>query len=663
MAGQFWIPRRVDDSIRTTGSKRSRTVLVALALGLGGAAIYAGAAFWSRPEPIDEDEALAEPPAVAAESTATARATHTGPDAAAAEVVVVRTPRLDAKAAAERDAFDPRRDGWDTEAFVDRSDGFWKLVRDRIAHGDALDANPAESAFSPHLAVDFVGTALHPDALVEAFRDGPLTVQRLPVEAPGSPNDRRGSAGLDASVDDLAALFAACRDTHVHTKTTRVEAAATGVAATTIVEIAGRETNGVVQVKLTCRAEWLAADSDLPTLQSLRLVDYERAERRGAWFVDATAAALGNNPAYREQLLHGLNHWLGRIERTHGIDVYGRHGLAVGDVDGDDREDFYLCQPGGLPNRLFVQNADGTFRDASQAAGVDWLDRTASALFVDLDNDADQDLVIATESGLLVMANDAAGRFELRSTLRPADRDVQSLSAVDYDGDGLLDIYVCTDFANPVQANDAPPPRFVYHDANDGGANVLYRNQIAADRWSFSDVTKSVGLDADNRRHSLSAAWEDYDNDGDQDLYVANDYGQNCLYRNDGGKFTNVAASAGVTDFGSGMSVAWGDVNRDGFFDLYVGNMFSSAGNRVTRQAGFRAGADEATRSIYQRFAKGNSLFLGSASGAFAEASSAAGVEVARWAWSSVLADLNNDGRDDIFVANGYITGDNPDDL
>ncbi len=172
-----------------------------------------------------------------------------------------------------------------------------------------------------------------------------------------------------------------------------------------------------------------------------------------------------------------------------------------------------------------------------------------------------------------------------------------------------------------------------------------------------------MGLDAHNRRHSLAAAWEDYDDDGDQDLYVANDYGQNCLYRNDGGRFVDVAVEAGVVDFGSGMSVSWADYNRDGLMDLYVGNMFSSAGNRITRQRQFKARDREELRAVYQRFAKGNSLFENTGDGTFREVSREAAVEIARWAWSSLFVDINNDGRDDVLVANGYITGASKDDL
>ena len=179
----------------------------------------------------------------------------------------------------------------------------------------------------------------------------------------------------------------------------------------------------------------------------------------------------------------------------------------------------------------------------------------------------------------------------------------------------------------------------------------------------FLDVTAALGLDVRNRRHSLAASWEDYDRDGDPDLYVANDYGRNCLYRNENGQFVEVAASMGVVDAASGMSVSWGDYDQDAWMDLYVANMWSSAGGRITTQAQFRADQTRSTRDLLRRFAKGNSLFKNVAGEHFVETGATLGVEMGRWAWSSLFVDFNNDGWEDLFIANGYLTTEDSGDL
>jgi hypothetical protein len=235
------------------------------------------------------------------------------------------------------------------------------------------------------------------------------------------------------------------------------------------------------------------------------------------------------------------------------------------------------------------------------------------------------------------------------------------MSAIDYDNDGRLDIYVCGYNARKQDPlHRGLPFPLPYHDANNGGRNYLLRNEGG---FRFSDVTTSVGLDEHNTRFSLAAAWEDFDNDSDMDLYVANDFGRNCLYRNEGGHFREVAAMAGVEDQASGMSVAWGDYNRDGWMDLYVSNMFSAAGNRVTYQRQFAAGLADATVAGLQRMARGNTLFENARDGTFRDVSEAAAVTMGRWAWASKFVDLNNDGWQDLVVANGYVTNDDSDDL
>jgi hypothetical protein len=241
-----------------------------------------------------------------------------------------------------------------------------------------------------------------------------------------------------------------------------------------------------------------------------------------------------------------------------------------------------------------------------------------------------------------------------------------SIAAADYDGDGDLDIYICgytpRDDVAPGDIFANPVP---YHDANNGARNFFIENRGAFD---FADVTESSGLAENNRRFSFAASWEDYDLDGDPDIYVANDFGRNNLYRNDEGAdgtrhFVDVAAEAGVEDIAAGMSVSWGDYNRDGLMDLYVSNMFSSAGGRIAFQQQFQKGADGSVRAGLQRHARGNSLFENLGDGRFKDVSEEAGVTMGRWAWASRFVDLNNDAWEDLVVANGFFTAEDSGDL
>jgi hypothetical protein len=188
----------------------------------------------------------------------------------------------------------------------------------------------------------------------------------------------------------------------------------------------------------------------------------------------------------------------------------------------------------------------------------------------------------------------------------------------------------------------------------------LFRNE---GNWQFQDATSEVGLDHNNDRWSFSAVWEDYDNDGDLDLYVANDFGRNNLYRQENGRFKDVAGSASAEDINFGMSASFGDYNRDGWMDLYVSNMFSAAGGRITYQPQFKQGVSSELKAAYQQMARGNTLLRNAGDGTFQDVSDEAGVTVGRWAWASLFADVNNDGWEDILVANGFVTGKMPDDL
>ena len=346
----------------------------------------------------------------------------------------------------------------------------------------------------------------------------------------------------------------------------------------------------------------------------------------------------------------------------------GNQGLAIGDANGDGLEDLYLCQPDGLPNLLFLRNPDGTLTDHSKESGLNILDISRGVLFVDFDNDGDQDLVLTHRFSVSVFENSGQAKFERRITI-PLESRVAGVSAADYDHDGDLDFYVCgysprsktspSDiFANPVP----------YEDARNGAFNYLFRHD---GKFAFTDATPGSGLEQNNTQFSFTATWEDYDNDGDLDLYVANDFGRNNLYRNTliptgTAHFEDVAEQAGTLDIAAGMAASWGDIDRDGLMDLYVSNMWSSAGNRITYQNQFRAKkhSDENTKSLIRRHARGNSLFRNQGKGApFTDVSLTTGTAMGRWAWGSLLMDLNNDGWEDIYVANGFMSAPQSGDL
>ena len=502
-------------------------------------------------------------------------------------------------------------------------------------------------------------SALRPSGLELVHDTGELRVQR-PAAAWKADFVHEGAAGLLRALRELGTGHADGATPKASIKVFAIEELPGGFATRSYVWIASRSANGGLQQNGTWRCEWTRGDGDaLPRLRSVSLERYDEASDRRAtpWFVDCTQAALGGTLAMQRQLVHGIDHWAGSLDAHLGIALGGYEGLCVGDADGDGLEDLYVGQPGGLPNALFLQQPDGTFREVAAERGVDWLDSTPSALFCDLDSDGDLDLAIQTDPNLLLMENDGRAHFTLRASLRTWG--TESIAAADYDEDGDLDLYVCN-YMIPDTAERAPLP---YHDANNGRANVLLRNDVGGGEWKFVEVTEEVGLDHRNHRYSFAASWEDYDDDGDLDLYVANDFGRNNLYRNDGGRFRDVADLAGVEDMAAGMGVSWGDYDQDGLVDLHVGNMFSSAGGRIAFQRRFMEGVSEELRSSYQRHARGNSLFRNLGDGTFADVSEQAGITMGRWAWGSTFVDFDNDGRPDLFTPNGFLTGEDPEDL
>ena len=558
-------------------------------------------------------------------------------------------------------AIDPRADGWDSEALSEQAEAQLKrvaawLVDAASGEADAVAATDLESVVDDR----FASAGFVSDELSARYR-GPVFAVDSGVAAGSGDAAYRDVDGFSRALRSLAERLAGSGPPRADFKLFSIEGDGSSFATRSYFEASvagatGRQLNAVWTTTWAVSPDGAAE----PLLRTVEVGDYEETTAAGGpLFVDVTGAAVGHNPSYRDQLLQPPDAWLNRITKAAGYNKTGWQGVSVADVNGDGLDDIFLPEQGGLPNRLYVQNPNGTFDDRSAAAAVDYLERALAGLFVDLDNDGDPDLVLSSRPAMLVLENDGGGGFARVRYVAGDIPDSNSLSAADYDGDGDLDLYVCAyRRAYDERGVASPVP---YHDANNGGRNVLLRNDGG---FRFVDATAEAGLDRNNRRFSLAASWEDYDGDGDADLYVANDYGRNNLYRNDGGRFVDVAGDAGVEDISSGMSVSWADYNRDGRMDVYVGNMFSAAGNRITYQRKFERDRQRAgPLAEVQRMARGNSLFAGAEGGGFVDRSVQADVTMGRWSWSSVFGDINNDGWEDLVVANGNLTQTLPDDL
>jgi enediyne biosynthesis protein E4 len=359
-------------------------------------------------------------------------------------------------------------------------------------------------------------------------------------------------------------------------------------------------------------------------------------------------------------------------------------GVAVSDLDGDGWPDIYL--PNGAsfealrgekdapPAALFRNNRDGTFTDIAVAAGVDNRGWGQGACTGDFDNDGDLDLYVTNFGPNRLYRNDGGGRFT----------DIAAASGVtlggwstgcafgDYDGDGRLDLFVA---GNIILDLDRLPPAPPHAAAGSGptppgsGAGVTagsmqapYRPGAAYCEYrgvpamcgpkglpgapdhlfhnegdgTFTEVSAKAGVADGNGYYGLGVAFFDFDDDGRQDLFVANDSCPNYLYRNRGdGTFQDVSFASGAAFNEAGqeqahMGVAVGDYDRDGRDDLHVTNFENDA----------------------------NILYHNEGGGLFGEATYPAGLGnpvIPFVSWGTNFLDYDNDGWLDLFVANGHV--------
>jgi FG-GAP-like repeat len=200
----------------------------------------------------------------------------------------------------------------------------------------------------------------------------------------------------------------------------------------------------------------------------------------------------------------------------------------------------------------------------------------------------------------------------------------------------------------------------------------------------FSDVTAKAGVREGGL--TLGVAWGDYDEDGAPDLYVVNDFGRNTLFHNNGnGTFSDVSMATNTIDPGYGMSSTFGDVDNDGDLDIYVSNVHSGQrwyGQAVTFHQYLLTSVKQGTifedfplyneirqisgndwNAFGQRVIKGNSLLLNDGKGHFTDVAEEARANPFGWYWTSAMFDYDNDGRQDLYAVNGWISGKKKDDL
>jgi len=411
------------------------------------------------------------------------------------------------------------------------------------------------------------------------------------------------------------------------------------------------------------RTEWLRDSSGAWKARKWEADEEAASILRGPGFMDVTQQALGGTESYSRQMLRSVDYWRTVLDGAIGVDVYSNNGMAVGDFDNDGFDDFYVCQPAGLPNRLYRNRGDGTFEDVTEKAGVGVLDNTASALFADFQNRGLQDLLVVCGGGPLLFLNKGDGTFVLKPDAfkfaQPPQGTFTHAAVADYDRDGRLDIYFCMYmYYLGLDQYHYPIP---YYDARNGPPNCLFHNEGNA---NFVETTEASGLNADNDRYSFACAWGDSNGNGLPDLFVVNDFGSSQLYRNNGdGTFKVVSHEAQVEGVGAGMSCAWCDFDNDGHQDVYVPSMWEAAGQRVSEQKQFHENAPENIRELYRRHARGNALYRNQGDGTFKNVGQQAGVEPGRWSWSSDFFDFDQDGYSDLYVANGYLSGADCEDL
>ncbi|MXY81430.1 MAG: CRTAC1 family protein [Gemmatimonadetes bacterium] len=320
-------------------------------------------------------------------------------------------------------------------------------------------------------------------------------------------------------------------------------------------------------------------------------------------------------------------------DRDGDLDLYVLNGSRVGGFPGRDR-----------PRNALYRNEGATFSNATEESGLGDTGWGMGCAVADYDNDGDADLYVTNYGRNALYENRGDGAFAdvaQRAGVFGEEAFSTGCAFFDYDRDGDLDLYVANyiDFDHFMETT--PDRRHEWRGLTvhfgpqgmRGEADVFYRNE---GEGVFSDATAAAGLVDRDMLYGLGVVAGDYDNDGDSDVYVANDTGPNYLYENRGdGTFTDVAWMKGAA-YGEGgqpqgcMGIAFGDYDNDAYPDILVTNFWEET----------------------------NTLYHNDGGRFFSDLTFDAGVGLESFqflAWGTEFFDYDNDSDKDLFVANGHV--------